>query len=171
MKFCRLENYSCQENTPTSDLTALAWLLFLTCSLSYTASCLSHFTYFLSFISNTKYVWHELLKTGVGNISLTCSRKQSLNLLVCPFLQQNTGRNEAKSYHTQLFCFSIMERFYFLIALKFGWTIASKRHIHCWSVTAINISSPIPSSQERGINQLSVLLYLWVNEWKSHCSL
>lgn len=35
-------------------------------------------------------------------------------------------------------------------------------------MTAINISSPIPSCEDIGLKQLSVLLYLWLNEWKSH---
>lgn len=169
MKFCRLENYSCQGKTPTSDLTACL-------APSSNLFCVSHsppppphpilhsyFTNFLSFMWKTTYVWHELF-------SLSRSGEQPLNVLVCS-LWETTLQGMRLNHITQLFCFSIRERFYFLIALKFSWTLASKRHIHCWSVTAINISSPIPSSQERGINQLSVLLYLWVNEWKSHCSL
>lgn len=92
-------------------------------------------------------------KTGVGNIiSLRRAAGKIFFKFTCLFFSHNkthSVRNKAKSYHTQLLCFSITERLYFLIALKFSWTAASKRHIHCWSVTAINISSPIPSSRER----------------------
>lgn len=164
MKFCRLENYSCQEKTPTSDLTArLAPIP--TCSLSHKACMLS-----FPLIQN---MWDmNFQKLGWEILSLLRATTHFPYIYYLFFLNKTfSGRNKVKSYRTQLFCFSITEQLYFLFALKFSWTVASKRHIHCCSMTVINISSPIPSSKERGINQLSVLLYLWLNEWKSHCSL
>ncbi len=91
----------------------LAWLLFqpVLCLAQLLAfpPCLSafFFTYFLSFISNPKYVRRELLKTGVGNIISPNVRREIFSKYSCLlFLTTKHTLKGTKLNHVAHSCFA-----------------------------------------------------------------
>lgn len=112
MNFCRLENYSCQENTPTSDLTARL-APFLTCSLSLTAarlpSLLLLFHWFPVCLLLIQNMWQTFRSwRGKYYLSSICNRKISQNIFVF-VCSSETSQHKS---HTAVFPFYYFQRLF-----------------------------------------------------------